>query len=156
MRYLPDAAREPGRKLRGCRHQLAEGGRRKLPLQGMERCLGLLWSEPGKRSHRLTGRPMRHGELPARSVAKLDDLLAEAHLPGASRRQVDGSDRHLRRKPETVRGGRTAGDDDLTALTGESFDRLFHRRRSGAEPAGDRQQINTAPGSEQLAAFSQT
>jgi hypothetical protein len=148
MRDLPHAASEPSRKLR--RHQLTESGGRKLLLQGVERGLSPLRSEPSKRSHRLTCWSMRHGELPARCMAKLDDLLAEAHLPGAARRQIDRPNWHLCREPKTVGGGRTAQDDHLAALGGDRLDRLLHRWCSGAQPAHDRQEVNTTSGSDQL------
>jgi len=91
----------------------------------MQGRLGVLRSKPGKRSHRLTGWPMRHCELPAWGMAKLDGLLAKAHLPGAARCQIDRPHRHLGREPEAIGGGGTTWDNDLATLRGDCFDRLF-------------------------------
>ncbi len=82
MRDLSHTSREPGGKLRGGRRPLAENRGRELALQGLESGLGLFRTEPGKRSYRLTRWPMRHGELPAWRVPKLDGMLAKAHFPG--------------------------------------------------------------------------
>jgi hypothetical protein len=139
MRGHPHAPRQPSWKLRRHSHQFSERSWRELPLQNLKSGLDLL-------------RP----ELPTRRVAKFDHLFAQAHLSGATGRQIDRPDRHLRRKAQGVGGRSATRDDRLSPLTGERFDRLFYGRRASAKPARDREKINTATSPQQLASLSQT
>jgi hypothetical protein len=99
---------------------------------------------------------MRHRELPTRRVAKFDDLFAQAHLSGATGRQIDRPDWHLRRKAQGVGGCSATRDDRLSPLTGERLDRLFYGRGASAKPACDREEINAAASPQQLASLGQT
>lgn len=117
-------------------------------LQSGQRFTRLRLPVPRQRANRLSRLHVRIGQLPTRSMLKLDQLRAHGDLSAPAGSQVADAHGNLSGKAETVCRGSAVCSDCFSTQPGGLRNDFFRRRRTLAETGFYWKRVETAPQSD--------